>query len=679
MASYVRWPYVRGYKALVSFCIALSISLAGSITAQETTRPLRTLVTTREAHSLTIAEAQREYPVALKAVVTYYDRFEDPRRPALLVHDATGSIFVGLTSFPAFPVEPGMLVEVRGVSAAGDFAPIVGKADLRIIGRSRLPPNAPPVSMSQLLTGIYDGQWVEIEGMIHSIQPLGKGINLKIAMNDGMIGAAAPLEAGMDYLRLIGAKVKIHANTIPVYNRKQQMIGVRLLFPGSRAMKVLNLDDADPFALPVTPISGLLHYTPDLAFNHRVHVRGTVTLDWPGRSICIQSGGDGLCAQITDELSLLPGEIVDVVGFPEGGGMTSILTDAVFRRAGPGTPFVPATISAEQALQGDYDADLVSVEGKLIGEDHGAKERTLLLSSGKLVFPVVLSGTSPDAVSRTWQAGSILRVTGICSVKVDTVEAQPNFSTPTLFRILLRSPKDVTVVHGVSWWTPNHLLRFLAVVLAATLFVLGWVMMLRHRITIQAALIQSQNATLRELSFHDGLTGLANRRKFDETLQREFRNAAEAPAPISLLMIDIDHFKSLNDAYGHQCGDECLVKVAKALATATLRTSDLLARYGGEEFAVIMPVCDEEGAVATGERMRAAVWDLSIAHTGSPFNRRLSISVGTATMIPDQKSAPASLIARADSALYRSKLDGRNRTTCSAEVGNVLSLAAFAG
>ncbi len=201
--------------------------------------------------------------------------------------------------------------------------------------------------------------------------------------------------------------------------------------------------------------------------------------------------------------------------------------------------------------------------------------------------------------------------------------------------------------------------------LAGTLGLLALTAALRRRLAEQTAVTRRQNEELMRLSFEDGLTGLANRRQFDASLALELARAARSQTPISLLMIDIDHFKALNDALGHQQGDGCLVRVAAALRSASVRAGDLIARYGGEEFGVILPMSDEKAAFATAERMRAAVHDLAVDHPTSGCCRYVTISIGAATLLPDRSVSPKTMIALADEALYYSKQNGRNRTTCS--------------
>ena len=169
------------------------------------------------------------------------------------------------------------------------------------------------------------------------------------------------------------------------------------------------------------------------------------------------------------------------------------------------------------------------------------------------------------------------------------------------------------------------------------------------------------NRTLQKLSSLDGLTGIANRRSFDETLKREWKRAVRGDKPISLIMLDIDSFKLYNDYYGHQGGDDCLKKVAKGLTAAIHRGADFLARYGGEEFSAILPDTDLNGAVKVAEEMRQAVKSLQIEHANSKVDKFISISIGVAAVVPQQDSEADIIVAAADQALYKAKEEGRDR------------------
>ncbi|MBN1828846.1 MAG: diguanylate cyclase [Deltaproteobacteria bacterium] len=166
---------------------------------------------------------------------------------------------------------------------------------------------------------------------------------------------------------------------------------------------------------------------------------------------------------------------------------------------------------------------------------------------------------------------------------------------------------------------------------------------------------------LERLSKEDALTQLANRRTFDALLDLEWRRALRAQLPLSLLMVDIDGFKSFNDTYGHQQGDEALRRIAIAIRQAVKRAGDETARYGGEEFVAVLPSSDEDGAWSVAEAIRETVEAAGIAFPDSLTGGRLTVSVGVATTVPSVEESPSVLIKRADEALYRAKAAGRNR------------------
>ena len=169
------------------------------------------------------------------------------------------------------------------------------------------------------------------------------------------------------------------------------------------------------------------------------------------------------------------------------------------------------------------------------------------------------------------------------------------------------------------------------------------------------------NLRLERLSSLDGLTGVANRRRFDEVLGLEWRRASRTGAPLSLVMLDLDFFKDFNDANGHLAGDEHLRQVARALAGTLGRAGDLVARFGGEEFVVLLPGMAAEDAGALAERLRQSVEALGLPHNASTVSRVVTLSVGVATALAEERTSPAALVAAADEALYRAKREGRNR------------------
>jgi diguanylate cyclase (GGDEF)-like protein len=168
-------------------------------------------------------------------------------------------------------------------------------------------------------------------------------------------------------------------------------------------------------------------------------------------------------------------------------------------------------------------------------------------------------------------------------------------------------------------------------------------------------------AQLRMLSSTDALTGLANRRAFDEALEETWSRCAAQRWPLGLVTVDIDHFKAYNDLYGHPQGDECLRRVAEVFAREAARNSAVAARIGGEEFVLMVQDCDAQRAYTIAERMRTSIVGLALPHRGSPLGH-VSASFGTASIVPDRALQPTQLAEEADRSLYEAKRAGRNRT-----------------
>ncbi len=179
------------------------------------------------------------------------------------------------------------------------------------------------------------------------------------------------------------------------------------------------------------------------------------------------------------------------------------------------------------------------------------------------------------------------------------------------------------------------------------------------------AALEANNASLKQLALSDSLTGLANRRHFDQRLGAEFKRAIRDQSPIALVMIDVDYFKRFNDHHGHVAGDACLQMAARAILAGQRRPGDIAARFGGEEFAILLPGTGEQGALAVAEAVRAAIAELKYPHGASPF-RILTVSVGVHSVIPVRGQTARSLVEAADRGLYQAKAEGRNRVAAAA-------------
>ncbi|WP_370462543.1 diguanylate cyclase domain-containing protein [Pseudomaricurvus sp. HS19] len=173
--------------------------------------------------------------------------------------------------------------------------------------------------------------------------------------------------------------------------------------------------------------------------------------------------------------------------------------------------------------------------------------------------------------------------------------------------------------------------------------------------------LRNLNQQLESLSFHDALTSIANRRQYDKAMDAEWHRALRNQTPVSLVIMDVDHFKQFNDHYGHVAGDRCLRQVAEALNGVSKRSSDLLARYGGEEFVLMLPNTDRDAALALAQKCCQLVKELRVPHAASATADVITISAGLATMIPNDHTDADSLFSAADKMLYLAKQNGRNR------------------
>jgi diguanylate cyclase (GGDEF)-like protein len=220
--------------------------------------------------------------------------------------------------------------------------------------------------------------------------------------------------------------------------------------------------------------------------------------------------------------------------------------------------------------------------------------------------------------------------------------------------------RDIPVIFVTALKTPEDETRALAAGAADFISKPVNAAVVRARVRTHLT-IKRQSDALRALTLTDGLTEVANRRAFDERIDAEWRRCARAQLPMALILVDIDHFKAYNDAYGHQAGDACLVQAGAAMRRVAARPQDLVARYGGEEFAILLPQLDAAGAEGVARRLQAELQQLGIPHAASPTASSLTVSMGIAALVPADARAPAYLVQQADALLYQAKADGRNR------------------
>jgi diguanylate cyclase (GGDEF)-like protein len=597
----------------------------------------------------------------------------------VFVHDATGSVYVMLSDASESPIPAGTKVEVRGVTQAGGFAPIVDHARIRVIGYTGLPTDPPTENVALLTNGREDGKWVRVEGIVHSViehdhddGASRRYVTLQLGMEDGTVGVSMLGEAGADYRALVDARIAVEANAAPLFNRNDQVIGARLMSPGLSGIQILEDAPGDPFQQPTSLINDLFRWDNLASERHRVHVRGTVTMVWPGSEVCIRDAARGICSQTSASTGLRLGEIADVVGFVESQNGSVSLKDAVYKYVETGEPVKATPVTAEQALEGkvlgvrfrpnyhtDFDAELISIEGVLIQRDLTYADTALLITSGKTNFTAILPKALSGPEAQSWRVGSRLRITGICSVRFDPSSgvAGGGVMGAKAFQVFMRSPRDVLVLEHPSWWTPVHAIAVLACALTCTLGALLWVISLRKRLQSQASQLKESEEQFRHMALHDALTGLATRLLLNDRLSVALENARRRQHGLALLMLDLDRFKEINDTFGHAAGDYVLCSTAARLL-GSVRKSDTVSRLGGDEFVILLTdVLDLESV----ERLVGKI--VNTMSAPAVFEGRqisVSASVGVCVDLGHSLSADE-LLKNADIALYSAKDQGRNR------------------
>lgn len=231
----------------------------------------------------------------------------------------------------------------------------------------------------------------------------------------------------------------------------------------------------------------------------------------------------------------------------------------------------------------------------------------------------------------------------------------------TAIIFLTGKTEDSHLARGIAVGGDDYLAKPISqVVLNAKIMAMQRLIEMQRSLVAVTHKLGESNKELQHLSMTDGLTGIANRRFFDELLSREWRRCGRMQRPISLIMIDVDLFKLYNDTHSHQAGDQCLKEVATQVALAATRAGDLAARYGGEEFALILGETGAEGAQWVANLIRQRVSDLKIPHDSSPF-KAVTVSCGVTGVVPGAKLSLQNLLKSADHALYSAKEQGRNR------------------
>jgi len=467
------------------------LSLVHATGGQESGKTIPVLITNVAAiRSLTPEESAKHLPVRLNGVITY---FFDER--ACFLQDQTAGIFVG-NGIAGPHLIPGDIVTVEGTTDSGEYAPIVQPSKLEVVGHTNLPP-AKKVSYDDLVTGREDSQWVEIAGLVRAVydefsEP-SRGVNLEIAVGSDRFTAFVPSLMESNLVNLVDSEVRVKGVCSTRFNRQRQLFSIRFLLPFAGDIMVEKPAAVDVLAQPAQPIGSLMRFTLQPSdYGRRVKVVGTVIMHQAGSTLFVQDKENGLYVQTRQSGRLVPGDLVELVGFPEKGDYTPILEDAIWHKIGSEPEPEPVLIRPDNALGGSHDSQLVTIEGRLLDHAYNNNDQVLLLESDNRVFSAHLESKGGQNPPMSLENGSRLRLTGVCRIEVGNIWRAGAAWHAKSFSILLRSPSDVKVLKLPPWWNLTRLLWALGILIVVVVTSLIWVGMLRRKVSQQTETIRHQ-------------------------------------------------------------------------------------------------------------------------------------------------------------------------------------------
>jgi diguanylate cyclase (GGDEF)-like protein len=709
-----QWPAIPVFL-LLSFFLVLS---ARSAHSAEVPASLPILTSTEQVHNLTYSEAVREYPVRLHNVqVLYYN----PALGNLFVLGSGHGVYVDMRGQPVFSLEPGSTLDVDGLTGPGGYAPVVEHPTIRVLGWSALPP-APRYSLDHLLTGMEDCQWVEVEGIVRSVEESrriaayanqaasgGTTVLVTLATGAGRLNVIVREADRRDYHNLVDANVIVRGVSGPRFNDRRQLTGIHLFTQSLSQFQILQHGPADPFVLPIRGAATVMRYTPDVVPGHRIRVRGVVTANRNGHLISIADSSHGLFIRTNNALDLKVGDLIDVVGFPSMGEYTPVLEDVIYRKIGITSLPPPIVFTANDLFKGTADAELVEVRGRLLKQTRTLQEYTLLVSADDRTFAAVLPADEVRDLS-SLRDGSTLELTGTCFVEVFPDK------TPRGVMILLRSAADVRILHGPPWWTAGRAIVMLGLLLAVVLGALGWIALLRRRVRMQTdALKQARDEAAAINDLARAMQEVATKREFtarvsaagsDEIAQLGIgfnkmlseleegelaKKEAEARLQQQAVTDELTGLPNRRlfsdrlaqsmaiaqrerrvlallyvDLDGFKLVNDSLGHTAGDLLLvqvaqrlrSRIRKADTLARIGGDEFTVVLTT------LRTPEEADLVARDILESLSQQFLIEDHEIGIGASigfSVFPHDAADPVSLLQQADSAMYSAKHSGKNQ------------------
>jgi signal transduction histidine kinase len=488
-----------GNLSSAALTISACMLLCATAWTQSARRSLPLLVHADQVRQLTPEQAALGYPVRVRGVVT-----DDVPAPDFFVQDSSAGIYVEGVKSGGVSHHFGDLIEVEGVTGPGKFAPVIVEAKTRVLGKAALPKSR-IYSFPELADGQLDSQWVRVRGIVRAISIDKTSWHettaaMRVESGGGQLSVRVPISSEPNFSSWVDSEVLLEGVCGSLFNAQRQLTAVMLYVPR------LSFVAVQAHAREV-PLSSLLTFSPEPGIQHRVRVRGIVGYQQPGKAVFLQAEGRGLRVITEQDTKLKVGDVIDALGFPSMGESAPVLRDAVFYPTGARVEPAPTPLDISLPWE-RYDGALVASKATLLGRDIQSFGVRLLLQQNQTLFDATLSPPESAAQLLSIPLNSQVRVTGICLVQNGGL-----WAVPQSFRVLLRSPEDLVVLHAPSWWSLNHTLWVLAATVCALLIVMAWIVVLGRRLREQmelirkkirsGAVLQERNRIAREL--HDNL------------------------------------------------------------------------------------------------------------------------------------------------------------------------------
>lgn len=488
---YLRDAYFEGQPSTKAFPQPANSPDAKSIAARGEITQIS------EISKMSPEEASEGLRVRIQGVVT----FADPDWRNCFVQNQQGAVFVDLNQKD---VTSGQWVEVTGETGAGGFVPEVIKSDIRPLGTTNLP--APvKADLEDLANGHLDSHWVQLEGVIRRTSEQWGHTALTLTTPKGRFRAVVPRPNGQPMpTNLIDALVSIRGACSSEINARGQMVGITLHVPGLDQITVLEPVPADPFSIRTTAINSVATFDPSRLAGRRVKVSGKVTHIIPAKGFYIQDASGGILIDYIQPNDLHVGDAVDVLGFPSMSDFSPFLEETTFVKTGAGSPPKPSPATAEEILvQGKHDGTLVKIEAHLVQPVLKSAHPKLMLQSGSIIFSATLSTQSDASEISACRVGSLLRLSGVCSIQGGETHE------PESFRLLISKPQDIVLLTSPPWWTVQHTLILAGSLGLGILLALWWNISLRRQVQTQTEVIRRNQEELIAVSRQAGMAEVA--------------------------------------------------------------------------------------------------------------------------------------------------------------------------